>query len=637
MPAASLFVAALDIGVQATPLPLILTVGFVALGAWLFAGDRSARLAPYLLALIAAVALAGYGVYQEAQAGRSPCAGSASLYVGLRMLLYLILAALPFALRQALTGKLPSPQLRRAVRGEDLASIALLITSALVVRFVLAQPELIADPGTVQGRVGGPNALFDGLRPYLRLFLPQGHERRIWSLTYALAATSALGPAALFAGGRALGLETRAALLGALAFLCWPIPTVLFNSDYLQGAVLTFTWFGYALVAAGSARRSPKALAAGMLLMGFVVWSRIETLLVTGPALLIGARAALRHRRSPVVVAAFTTATVSVVARLVVLTTCSDAGSAGTIGAARLAQLFGRFASSGEQALPILVLLGLICFTALSVIRRRHGLVWAGLLIGLIPASANSGGVFELPRYAALALPWVGLAAGLGLIGLADLLTDLARRARGAPLPWLRPLLTGLLLIWPLASIWSQRAYLGQRYTTSVTDQAFREALDHVPARCGVIIPSIDNDEVQMDIRPRTTYTSILEAEQPKEPSLRPWAGSSDLAPDLRRGRWAPAVHAHYGWWRGPPPPVPCWTFFWGWTCEAEEQLGETGYHHRHSGCDVLRERLELEPIWRRRASLRSHRLFSRPEVEHGPLVRPDFEFVLYEVRGLAR
>ena len=549
-----------------------------------------------------------------------------------------VLSLLPIAAYDVVVRLKQRPEEIRTIRPVDLISIAAILAATVVVRYVISWPELLADPGTVQGRVGGLNTLFGGLRPYLRLLLPPSDWHRIWPLTHALAATAALTPALLFLAGRALGLGAPAALLGALVFLCWPVPTVLFNSDFLQGAVLTFTWLGYALIALAAGLRSPRALAAGMLLLGVLVWARIETLLVLAPAAYMGLRALSSLRRSRLVVVALVLASLSVAARMLVLRACSSASSLDSVGVGRLASLVAELWTESSYVLPSFVLLGVASFVVSSIARRRHGVIWAGLIVGLIPASANSSGAFELPRYAALALPWMSLAAGLGLIELADGLARALHRGCGAPVLKVRVALIALTLAWPLWAIWGQRAYLGQRYVTSVNDLAFREALEHVPPECGVIIPTIDNDDVEMDIRPRVTYTSVLELEAPERPAIRAWAGSSDMAPALARGEWRPRPH---GWEREGrlleerAAKIPCWTFFWGWTCEAEQQFGETGFHHERSGCEALARGLDLEPIWRKPASIRSHRLFTRPNVTEGPLVRPDFEFVLYRVRGL--
>jgi hypothetical protein len=607
----------------------VFTTILVALVVW---RDRWRLAVPCLAAFGLALTYIGLDLRAWYAEGETFCNGYTGHEVGVALLLALALAALGVV--AALTGRdwlLTSRRRLVSQAWSDLALLALMVVAGLGLRFLLGRPTILTDPGTLLGRLASPNVLFGGLQPLLQLLSPVAWHNQVWPLTWLLTTLSALGPAAVFLGGRALGYGRARSALGGLILGCWPIPAVLFNGDFVQGTTLTLAWIAFALLARGARDPAPRLLSAGLLLVAYVIWARIDTLLVAAPAGLIALHGLWRARARPMVWVAGLVLATSGLVRVTTIIACTSSQPYESIGLASLSAMVAYLWEQAPAAAPPFLVLGLLAFTVSSLMRRRSGLIWAGIGIGLIPAGANGAGAFEFLRYSTHALPWLALGAAVGWMDLADGLAGLAGRrgfARASAIPGA---LACALVIWMAGFMFSQRDYLRQVYTSGAIDAAFREALPLIPPRCGVVVPSLDPRDVLYECQPRLAYDMILDLESPSAPRRR-FIGSYDAASLVARGAWPPRGQELA---RSEAPAPTCWYLFWGWACEATRLWNVEGYDARKTGCRALRDGLRLREVWGQRADMRDHRLATRPEVKDGPLVRQGFRFVLYEIQGL--
>lgn len=543
---------------------------------------------------------------------------SALLPALLRVLLHIALAIGLLAALEAIpkTRRRPRPTPAQGWERLDPWAPPVLLSLSILVRFVLGRVNILADGATLQSRVFQESSVwFGGLGTLVRFLLPAPMDAEVWPVVYVLSAIAALLPVCVYAFTRAAGLHRGVGWIAALSLIGWPVLSVLFTSDFQQGAILSLVWLSFALLARARAARDPSCGAAGLSLLAYLTWTRPESFLFLIPAAALfgregrGLLSDLRFFTAGLVL--FLSATI----RLMAYRIFSTGSEVGSLLPSKLLDAAAYFGDYLPAAMPPSLVLGLLAFLPFALASHVARVALLGAALGLVPAMIDVTGPFEHIRYGAHALPWIAVAAGIGLVGTWEAI----RQWRpSAPIIGARTTLAatsalGALLLLPIAT---NLEYLDRSYHTTYGDTLLREALDHVPEGCRVVFPWYDHETVDPSIQPMTKYRLVLEEVDRQQGLRRSVISTHDYLKDDAGNDGALCTY----WFRS-------------WECGDEAPFDHSDRLDLLTGCDEMSARLRMSSVWSQAVSAPSNRFVTRP-YDWSPSSDKLFRYGLFRIEG---
>ena len=582
--------------------------------------EESVVAATLLLASLALVAAAIEGALRWSRARRRP--------VGPRTLIQ----NAPVALHTWLGRARPSGALRRAPVKERWKSpasvcldVGLVVALSCLVRFVLTTGNVLTDGGSGYWRVLTYSNGFGGLAVLLQSGLPAPVGEQMWPTVGALTALAAAAPPLVYGLARLLDLERSAAFVAGIALAAYPLHAALYASDFLAGPLLSLQLLGLVLVLVGYRATSGASSFAGLTLLAFTLWIRPDAAVIGVPLAVI---ALTRWSRTRWLTPAVTIGAGWLLAMVVVRWQVLGAGGL-TPGADPTWPLTEApwLEYLGEIAiLPPWLLVGVP--VGLVLLPRRVALVVvAALVAGLVPAHLHRAfdparSHLELFRYATATLPWLCLAVGAAVVGIAGL----------TPSQRWRPRVLVVLVVAIAATPLLVLDYLSVEYAPRAEERVFRSALEQVPEGCLVVVPDEPTGSVEQ-VAERFAFIAA-EAWLAGESKVRSEqvVGAARFLAALQRGGELPAASKVVPGADVVPGAIDgarsCWVYFRGTHC-AYGLYGEPA-----EPCRELEARVSLEPLASWRISYVSHRLVTRPGISGPPWRDPALELKLARIAG---
>jgi hypothetical protein len=518
-----------------------------------------------------------------------------------------------------------------------LDAIGVLFWSAIV-RFVLTEPNILTDGGSGYGRlwrmqVGG----YQGFGVLVESIFPE--PRFMWTVIRLPWVLAALAPPLLLLLARAWGFRRGAALLAGIALASLPLHAAMYASDFEFGPLLTFDMLGIALVAAAVRFERDELAAASAAILAYACWCRPDGPVVGAALVAIAAPALGRWRARPVLVASL---------GWFVLNAVASFASTRVLGGG------GQFCLDQplQSEFPVLTFLTLqpvvpfwlllpLPFGVGRLVRndpRRLLVIAVGIAAGLLPLSVTAlchvdrtRSYMEFFRYGTWALPWLVLLAAEGMeAGVVFVATHFGRvdpgRVRRVELA-ARATVIAVCMATPVVF----RSYLARQYGPRVEEDAFRKALQRVPAGCGVVVPDDDSDDQSggtIEIMQRYVYIAE-EAAARRESDVNP-KGIVGVTTFLRAAKHDDAVPGLPSEAVGTAESAEaaCWYYFRGSYCST----GIAG--EGSAACAELERRASLEPVVAQHVFYISHRLVTRPDLRDPPLYDPAQPIVLSKLVG---